>query len=113
MTPEERAEAARAVDDYRRASARLRRSGASTFAMAINRKVLDAHDCNAAITVDAHKTLTRLGLGHVSEALLQLNDALKRIASAKDEGRPYERWALQRREAQRVIRDALRQKDDK
>lgn len=108
MTPEELTEARQAVDDYRRASARLRRNGASTFAMAISRRMLDAHDHNAAITVDAHKTLTRLGLGHVSAALLRLDEALQQIASAKDEGRPYERWAIQRRESQRVIREALR-----
>lgn len=107
MTPEERAEAAQAITDYRRASARMRRNNASTFDMAINPRVLDAHSCNANIKGDAYKTLTRLGLGHVYVALTEVDDALRRIASAKDECRPYERWLVQLREAQRVIRRAL------
>jgi hypothetical protein len=108
MTPEQLAEAQQAVNDYRRAAARMRRNNASTFAMATNAHVLNAHSVNAHVMTEAHLTLNRLGLADVSDALTKTHEALQQIASAKDEGRPHERWLTQRREAQRVIRGALR-----
>jgi hypothetical protein len=107
MTPEERAEATQAVVTYRRAAARIRRNDTSTFDMAAIPRMFDADIANANAMAEAQLSLTALGLDHVSTALGEYHDALCEIASARDNGRPYERWPTRLRGARRVIRTAV------
>lgn len=109
MTPEERQEAVRAVVQYRTAARRMRRNGASTFAMAINQHVHNAHASNADQMVRAYKTLRSLDLEHVARALGDAHEANQDIACARDEGNEVALAKARDRlnAAQHIIRDAL------
>jgi hypothetical protein len=107
---DERAKAARAVEDYRRAAQNIRRSDASNYQMQRNQRVVDAHARNGHVMVSAVMTLQGMGLRHVANALHTAHERSQDIAYARDEGRTRDvsQLTAELRDAQRVIREALR-----
>ncbi len=104
MTPEQRAEAVRAVMKYRAAAARMRRN-----AMRRTNPEASAHARNEQVRIEALKTLCRLGLAEVADALEVCDQQRRKIANAKRAGHDLRVVAQQAQlyAAERMIREAL------
>ncbi len=111
MTTEDRAKAATAVADYRRAAANIRRTEANaSFTLRHGQRSVDAHARNARVMTSASITLRELGLAHVADALHKTHTLLQEVAHAREEGRTRLVASIndELSESRRVIREALR-----